>query len=375
MEEKFFKFTYRSGQPVSNRGKVVLLDKHRHWELAEGFEYIIDTPVILELEKCIIIKSAKKFVLVEGIKPIYEVCGSHIKIKENIQESEINFNVKKKVIYIDEIISSETDYENFKFGITGNEEFYNLLPTEVQNQVDDFRIWITWIRENQMVVLDGKQDFSSHCGFILLSDTESLKVETYGSVQPENPKEVYVLKLQILGYQPVFQEGFPVVTEGTKQVVKTLAKMNLDESGLSFSFRPVWKSPTIMAGIMTVNGEEIEGLVKRPGDGTGSYLDAVMYLGLMEMPPAKLSDDDLVWLYSGGRICWVYQFTGDDFTQKLISEYKNPPSDPNGWVKVMAVYNGGHGSVRYIEDDFCHKDYMKLVEATRVNTLALESKS
>jgi hypothetical protein len=43
MEEKFFKFTYKEGQPVRNYGKVVLLDKNRVWDfwnLEEGVEYI-----------------------------------------------------------------------------------------------------------------------------------------------------------------------------------------------------------------------------------------------------------------------------------------------------------------------------------------------
>ncbi len=362
--EKFFKFTYRAGKPVRDYGKVVLLDRHRTWTgLAEGFEYIIENPVLLELEKCIIIKSAK-FVLVDDIKPTYEVTGGPYVYAE---ENQIKFSVSKKVIYQEEVISSETDYENFTFGLTGNEEFYNLLPVEAKQQVDDFRVWMTWISENQLSVLSGSSDFSAHRGYRLQTNTESLKVETSGSGQSENPKEVYVLKLQTLGYQPVYQEGYELAeVEGMKEVVKTLARLSLDESGLPFSFRPIWKSPTMMVGILTVNGKEIEGLVKRPGDGTGSYLDAVMYLGLMEMPSATLADEDLSWLDRGGRICWVYEF-GYELNNVLTGAQTQTtqPSDLSGWVKIKAIYGG---QIRYIQDSFDNPDYMKFIYSSRIAT-------
>ena len=114
-----------------------------------------------------------------------------------------------------------------------------------------------------------------------------------------------------------------------------------------------------MVGILTINGEVIEGLVKRPGDGTGSYLDAVMYLGLMELPPATLSTDDVGWLEKGGKICWVYEFSSN-ITYGLNTT-TTPPNNPVGWVKLVSVC----GDVRYIQDTFNHPDYLKLVEDLR----------
>jgi hypothetical protein len=362
--EKFFKFTYRAGQPVRSHGKVVLLDKNRNWNLAEGFEYIIDGPVTLELEKCIIIKNAKKFVLVDEIIPTYEVSGGPY---VEIEKKEVNFYVKRKLVYQEEVISSETDYKSFTFGLTGSEEFYNLLPEEAKKQVDDFRVWITWISDNQLILLSASSDFLVHRGFRLQSDTKSLKVETSGSGKPEQPKEVYVLRLQKLIYEPVFENGFePAIVEGSQEVTHTIQTLTLEESGLPFSFRPVWKSPTLMVGKLTVSGEEVEGLVKRPGDGTGSYLDAAMYLGLMELPPATLSENDLTWLDSGGRICWVYKVSYNDITSELMLKFTNPPNDPSGWAKVISVYfEQGMVSVRYIQDSWNNLEYMRLVEESR----------
>lgn len=351
--EKFFKFTYRAGRPVRDYGKVVFLDRYRMWDLVEGFEYIIDNPTLLELEKCIIIKSAK-FVLVDGIKPTYEVTGGP---NVRAEEGQVHFAVRKSVVYQGEVISSEIDYNNFTFGLTGGEEFYSLLPSEAQKQVDEFRTWFAWISENRLAVLSGMYDFPIHRGYRLQSATESLKVETSGLGQPENPKEVYVLKLQTLRYQSVYQEGFePAEPESVKEVVKTLARLGLDESDLPFTFRPVWKSPAMMVGILTVDGKEVEGLVKRPGDGTGSYLDAVMYLGLMELPPITLPSEDLEWLEKGGMVCWLYQFCGIFSALKTTT---TSPDDPTGWVKIKAVYGS---DVRYIQDSFNNPDYMKLVE-------------
>jgi hypothetical protein len=364
MEElNFFKFTYRHGQPVRNYGKIVLLDKKRMWGLVEGWEYIIENPEVLELEKCIIIKSAT-FVLVDDIPTTYEVSGGPYIDTEICQ---IKFSIRYKLVYKGKVISSDTDYKNFTFGLTGREEFYDLLPADAQQQVDDFRVWITWIRENQLIVLSGNADFMVRRGFRLQSNTESLKVETSGRGSQEYPKEVDVIKLQTLVYQPVFQEGCePSVAEGPKEIINRLKSLSLDESGLPFSFRSVWKSPTIMVGILTINGEAVEGLVKRPGDGTGSYLDAVMYLGLMEMPPATLSANDIAWLDSGGRICWVYEFSSN--INYGLNTTTTPPDNPEGWFKLVSVCGG----VLYIQDSFNHPEYVTLLESLRPKPLLKE---
>lgn len=361
MKNKFFKFTYRAGKPVRDYGKVVLLDKHRRWDLWEGAEYIIEDPVIKELEKCIIITGGS-FLRVDDILPTYRVCGGPY---FDTEKETVRFSVRQEVVWRNETISSEYEpNEKFTFGMTGGEEFIGLLSDTAQQQVADFRSYMGWIRDNQLAVLSVGYDFSARRGFRLQSSTESLKVETSGSGSPENPKEVSVAKLQTLVYQPVYQEGFePVTAEGTKEVTNTLARLSLDESGLPFSFRSIWKSPTMMVGKLTINSEEIEGLVKCPGDGTGSYLDAVMYLGLMELPPTNLPNEDLAWLDAGGRICWVYEFSyvlNNTLTgaQTLTSQ----PSDPTNWFKIKAVYGG---DVRYIQDNFDNSDYLKLVEELR----------
>ncbi len=363
--KNYFKFTYRSGKPVRDHGKIVLLEKSLPWGdvLQEGCEYIIENPKLMELEKCIIIKSGK-FLRVDEIAPTYQVSGGPY---IEIDKSQINFGVRRTVAYREEVISSDTDYNNFTFGLTGGEEFYNLLPKEAKQQVDDFRVWMTWIIGNQLVVLDGGRDFSARCGFRLQSETEFLKVETTCSGSAEQPKGVSVVKLQTLIYEPFFQNGFePAISEESREVTNRLGTVSLEESGLSFSFRPVWKSPTLMVGKLTINGEGIEGLVKLPGDGTGSYLDAVMYLGLMEMPPSTLSDNDMSWLDSGGRICWVYDFDSKEVIEETIKKAsKDAPTDPASWVKIANVCDG---TIRYIQDTFHHEDYEKLVEVSRSAT-------
>jgi hypothetical protein len=356
--KNFFKFTYQTGKPVRNHGKVVLLDKNRKWTLVEGVEYIIENPQMLELEKCIIVKGGK-FLRIDEIAPTYQVSdGPYV----NTGKKEISFSVRRTVVYHGEDISSEMDYENFTFGQTGGEAFYGFLPTENRQQVDDFRSYRGWISENQLLVLDGRQDFDARRGFRLVSEKESLVVETAGYGSAEEPKEVSVVKLQIQKYEPFFQEGFVII--GPKQIKKVtsrLGKLSLEESELPFSFKPVWKSPQMVVGKITIDGEEVEGLVKRPGDGTGSYLDAVMYLGLMEMPPpSDLSDDDINWLKSGGKICWVYEVTGP-----LLDLYKKrqeypEPSSREGWFKIIPVI--GYGGPFYLQDCFNNKQYSRLVE-------------
>lgn len=358
--ENLLKFTYRAGKPVRNHGKVILLDKHRKWSLAEGFEYIIENPTLLELEKCIIVKSAT-FVRIDDIPPTYEVSGGPYVHTED-EEHKLNFSVRKVVKYQEKIISFVMDNENFTFDLTGGEEFYDPLPTEAQKQVNEFRVWMTWISEKRLSVLDSSSDFLSHRGYRLWSEIESHKVQKSGLGSPEQPKEVSVLKLQTLIYQAVYQQGFePVEAEEPKEVLKTIKKLSLDESDLPFSFRPVWKSPTLMVGRLTVNGEEIEGLTKRPGDGTGSYLDAVMYLGLMEVP-SNLTDDDRSWLESGGKVCWVYCLFRDNITKELIDKSSTQPTQPHGWVKINIVCSSGYGAVRYIKDSFNNQDYHNLIE-------------
>lgn len=356
--EKFYRFTYRAGKPVRDYGKVVLLDKYRKWDLVEGFEYIIEEPVERELEKCIIITDGN-FLLVDDLPLTYHVSGS---ARLDMESETIKFHVEKKVVYVDTTLSSETDYENFVFGLTGNEEHYNLLPVEARQQVDAFRDWVVWIRQNQLIVLSASLDLEARRGFRLISDTESLRVDTQGSGSSAQPKVVSVARMQKLVYQPVFQKGFePTEQAGGKEVSKHLGQLSLDESGLPFSFRPVWKSPEMMVGRLEVDGKTIEGLVKRPGDGTGSYLDAVMYLGLVQMPPENLSKEDQDWIDVGGRVCWVYEFTRENITAKLMDAERVVPKDPGEWVKVNAVYDNGNGAVRYIRDQFFHEDYMKLV--------------
>lgn len=365
MKKSFFRFTYQPGKPIRDYGKIVLLDKNRNWGLVEGVEYIIESPVVLELEKCIIIKSGS-FLRVDDLLSDYQLTGGPY---VHIENTEINFSVRRVVKYREEVISSETDHKNFTFGLTGGEEFYDLLPQEARQQVDYFRVYMVWIIGNQLVVLSGSSDFLAHRGFRLQSEIESLKIETTGSGSAESPKEITVAKLQTRVYEHVFQDEFePDEPEKNREVIKRLEILSLEESGLPFSFRPVWKSPTMMVGKLTVNSEEIEGLVKRPGDGTGSYLDAVMYLGLMETPLSDLSESDLIWLDGGGRICWIYEFNSSNVTGELISKSKEVPSDLHGWVKVVAVYDNGNGLVRYLQDPFHHDDYIKLVEVSRVAT-------
>lgn len=367
--EKFFQFTYRTGQPVRNYGKVVLLDRHRKWPLTEGVEYIIENPTLLELEKCIIIKSGK-FLRVDEIPPTYEV--DKYGERFDTETAEVSFGVKKIVSHQGEVVgSSWVDRKDFTFGVaTGSEKFYNLLPEKERQLVDEFRAYMVWIQKNQLTVLGGSGDFLKRRGFCLQTDTQSLKMETNGAGSPQEPKKVSVVKLQTLAYQPVYQDGFePAEPDGMKEVVKRIKTLSLEESGLPFSFRLVWKSPTIMVGKLTVNGEEIEGLVQLPGDGTGSYMDAVMYSGLIEYPSSTLSDDDLSWLDRGGKLCWIYELTSDSgITRNLYNQPSSFPNEdsPQGWVKVITVYGG---SVRYIQDNFDHQDYEKLVEEARVLSL------
>jgi hypothetical protein len=359
--EKYYLFTYSPGQPVQKGGKIVLLDKNRKWELVEGVEYIVENPQGVELEKCIIIKSGK-FLRVDEIRPTYKVGSPSVSISEN--DTCISYYVSVETIYDGKKISSDFKKVSFCLG-SGSDGLYEQLPQETKREIDSFRGYTAWVLEMKLNLLNSSEDFKAHRGYKKVSEMETLKIHESGRGSSENPKTVNVYKMLTNYFEPAYQEGFqPDVSEEVKEVVKHVATLSLEESGLSYTFSPVWKSPTKMVGYLTVSGEAIQGLVEMPGDGTGSYLEDAMFRGKFELPPNTLADSDMTWVGQGGRICWVYDLTDDLQSNSSVDDPKEEVV--GSWVKVVEV-NGGR--IRYIKDDFYHKEYAELIEASRVRTL------
>jgi hypothetical protein len=368
--KNFFKFTYTPGEPVlRERGqKTVLLDQYKKWALEPGVEYIIHNFRSKELDKCIIVQDG-------SFLRVSDIPCKVVPVALSILSSEVSYRVNLVREFQGNQISLEQ--RSLRFSIDGSQEEdvdLGLLPSETQELISQWREYRRWIISEGLEVFSAEADFRARRGFCVIDVSEQMRVDTtHGS---GGLRKVSAVKLQNSVYQAMFMGGHaPEQSEADQVKVKHLATLKLEESGLSYSFQPIWMSPTMQAGYLTVDGQKLEGLIQMPGNGKGSYLTAALRMQWFEQPPILMQDMALQWIERGGSVCWGVPSKGDSdgYNHETIWEAcnipadvrtKEEPVDPTGWV---LVYNTG----TYLYDpSWSNTDYLRLVEESRLRTVA-----
>lgn len=375
-EKLFFKFSPED-LCVSRGGKILLLDKNINWNrqfgLVSGEEYLLEDPIIRELEKCRIITGGA--FINTGYFPVeVEVYGGpHFYIENKIQ---YQVNLVKK--YKEFQISSER--ENLEFPCDGDmskneKEWLELLPQKNQEEIFSFRSYIEWTKKENLTIFEVASDFEKKVGYRLHSSEDFINPQV---ISHDYKKEPRLLKSRKFLYEEIFIDG----SHGEiKEKVESLEYVKLSESGFNFSFNPVRICPTGQIGKLKIGDYEHPDLICWPGDGTGSYLDFVEANNRLDNPPSTLDEQDVEFLKNGGRVAfsyysWEYSYGGFDGTDNIWDCFpagyirqNETPENPKGWISLHYTCRG-HAYI--FDPNFSNEGYIRKIEEAHTRTLAFE---
>lgn len=367
---------------VSRGGKVLLLDKNINWirkfNLVPGEMYVIENPIIRELDKCRIITGGTFMNVGYFPAEIYVSGGPYI------YNDKIGFSAYRVIKYKEIEISSKK-IEDFEFPAFGNlpEEKMNLLgliPEEYKNIITSFRAYIEWAKKEDLTILQVGEDFKKKVGYRYVESTEFIDPESIRStVSSGMIGEPRLSKKRKSTYEEIFFDG---KEGGEKETIETIECIDLNDSGLDYIFSPIAICPTGQVGKLIVAGYECPGNIQFPGDGvTGSYLQFAKEFGWLTKPPVLLSPQDFEWIRKGGKVAYsersqefyINYWDGTDYVWDFLPQgflaQSDEPENPQGWVLVHYP----HGNVRYIFDpNFSDEDYLRKVEEAKRRTLAFE---
>jgi|GEM_PF-3762028 len=383
--KNFFVYKFSSEDLcVSRGGKILLLDKHINWtrqfNLVSGEEYIIENPIIRELDKCRIITSGT-FINIGYFPSEVNVWGGPY-----IYNDKISFQASRVIKYQESQISSET-IEGLEFPAMGDlsEEkkgLLGLLPQKYQERIISFRTYIEWVRKENLTILEASKDFEKMVGYRALSVSEFIDPKSINqNFTSENSYGEPTLSKK---RKTIFEENFFDGRRGEeKEKIEIIEYIKLNESGLNFSFSPIVSCPTGQLGKLIVGGYEYPYKIKFPGDGTsGSYLQFAKEINWLTEPPVLLNSQDCDFLEKGGRICWsnkseefyIGSWDGTNYIWDMLPTgflaQGDEPENPKGWVLVHYPCKG----IRYIFDpNFSDDEYIRKVEESKIRTLAFEN--
>ena len=383
--EKFFIYKFSSEDLcVSKGGKILLLDKHINWtkqfSLVSGEQYIIENPIIRELEKCRIITGGT-FINVGYFPTEVDVWGGPY-----IYNDKISFNASRVIKYKESQISSEK-IEGLEFPAIGDlsEEIkglLGLLPQKYQEMILSFRTYIEWIKKESLTILEVGKDFEKNVGYKVISTSEFIDPKSINQsfTSESSYGEPRLSKNRKSIYEEIFFDGRK---GGEKEKIETIEYLKLSDSGFVFSFSPIALCPTGQLGKLIVEGYEYRYNIKFPGDGiSGSYLQFAKEINWLTEPPVLLKSQDCEWLEKGGGVCfserseefYIGSWDGTNYIWDMLPAgflaQGDEPENPKGWVLVHYPCKG----IRYIFDpNFSDLEYLRKVEESRIRTLAFEN--
>ncbi len=369
---------------VSKGGKILLLDKHINWSrqfgLVSGEEYVIENPIIRELEKCRIITGGT-FINVGYFPAEIDVWGGPY-----IFNDKIGFNASRVIKYKEIQVSSEK-IEGLEFSAIEDlskekKELLGLLPQKYQEMTLSFRTYIEWVKKEGLTILEVGKDFEKMVGYKAISTSEFIDPKSINQrFTNENffgePK---LSKNRKTIYKEFFFDGRK---GGEKEKTETVEYVKLNDSGFNFYFSPIALCPTGQLGKLTVDGYEYPYNMKFPGDGaSGSYLQFAKKINWLTEPPVLLKPQDCEWLEKGGRVCfserseefYVGGWDGTNYIWDMLPTgflfQEDEPENPKGWVLVHYPCKG----IRYIFDpNFSDEEYIRKIEESKIRTLAFEN--
>lgn len=369
---------------VSKGGKILLLDKHINWSrqfgLVSGEEYVIENPIIRELEKCRIITGGT-FINVGYFPAEIDVWGGPY-----IYNNKISFQASRVVKYREYKVSSE-NIEGLEFSALEDlsaekKELLGLLPSKTRETIISFRAYIQWVKKEGLTILEVGKDFEKMVGYKTISTSEFIDPKSINQrFTNENffgePK---LSKNRKTIYKEFFFDGRK---GGEKEKTETVEYVKLNDSGFNFYFSPIALCPTGQLGKLTVDGYEYPYNMKFPGDGaSGSYLQFAKKINWLTEPPVLLKPQDCEWLEKKGNVCfsekseefYVGGWDGTNYIWDMLPTgflaQDDEPENPKGWVLVHYHCKG----IRYIFDpNFSDDEYARKIEEARIRTLAFKN--